>query len=51
MVNHPNRSKKKKLDDPAQAKRFVETAKAVEASEDPADFDKAFKKVTTRKAP
>jgi hypothetical protein len=39
---------KPKQDDPKQSARFVETAKAIEASEDPKDFDKAFKKVTTR---
>jgi hypothetical protein len=37
---------KPKPDDPAQSKRFIETAKAVEASEDPEVFDKLFKRVT-----
>ena len=37
---------KPKEDDPEQSKRFVETAKAVGGSEDPKEFDKAFKKVT-----
>lgn len=32
-------------DDPEQAKRFVETAKAIGGSEDPKDFDRVFKKV------
>ena len=51
MVNHPNRNKNKRKgaqDDPAQAKRFVETAKEIGGSEDPKDFDAAFKKVTKR---
>jgi len=36
-----------KQDDPRQSARFVETAKAIEASEDPKDFDKAFKKISS----
>ncbi|HKB96507.1 MAG TPA: hypothetical protein VKB94_06620 [Rhizomicrobium sp.] len=41
---------KPKLTDAERHKRFVETAKEVGASEDPKDFDKAFKKVlATRK--
>lgn len=39
-----------KPDDPEEYKRFLETAKAVEAETDPKAFDKAFKKVT-KKAP
>ena len=38
-------------DDPEQAKRFMETAKAIGASEDPKDFDRVFKKVTKRPVP
>lgn len=34
-----------KPDDPAEYKRFLDTAKEVEASEDPKVFDKAFKTV------
>lgn len=34
-----------KWDDPEESKRFLETAKAVEASDDPKDFDKALKVV------
>lgn len=33
-------------DDPEQAKRFMETAKAIGGSEDPKDFDKAFSKIS-----
>lgn len=41
----PSKSPKPKQDDPAQSKRFIETAKEIGGSEDPKDFDKAFKKV------
>jgi hypothetical protein len=39
------RKPKPKSADPAEYKRFLETAKAVEASEDPKEFEKAFKTV------
>ena len=45
----PGKVTKPKQDDPAQSKQFVETAKAIEASEDPKDFDKAFKKVAGKR--
>lgn len=32
-------------------KRFLETAKAVEASDDKKDFDRAFAKIVTRSPP
>jgi hypothetical protein len=38
-----------KLTDGERHARFVETARKVEASEDPADFERAFKNVTTPK--
>jgi hypothetical protein len=38
--------KKPKITDAERHKRFTETAKAVGASDKPADFEKAFKKVT-----
>jgi hypothetical protein len=34
---------------PERAKRFLETAREVGASEDPKDFDEAFKKVVSPK--
>ncbi len=37
-----------KWDDPEESKRFLETAKAAEASDDLKDFDKALKKVMTK---
>jgi len=40
---------KAKLTDAERHKRFVEMAREVEASDDPKDFDKAFKKVATVK--
>lgn len=36
---------KSKLTDAERQKRFVEMAREVEASEDPKDFDEAFKRV------
>ena len=36
----------KKLTDAERHKRFVEMAREVEASENPKDFDKAFKNIT-----
>ena len=43
------REPKPKWDDPEESKRFLETAKAVEASDDPKDFDRAFMKVIRRR--
>jgi hypothetical protein len=47
------RFKKKlpKLSDAERHVRFVDTARKVEASEDPAEFEKAFKKLVTPKRP
>jgi hypothetical protein len=39
---------KPKLTDTERHKRFVEMAREVEASEDPKEFEKAFKKVTAK---
>ena len=41
------KEKKPKLTDAERHKRFVETAKKVEASDKPEDFDEAFKKVAS----
>lgn len=43
------RKQKPKWDDPDELKRFLETAEAAEASDDPKDFDGAFKKVVPRR--
>ena len=43
MTRKPTR----KWDDPEESKRFLETAEAVEASDDPKDFDKALKAVVS----
>jgi hypothetical protein len=52
MVNHPNRSKKKKvLTDAERHTRFVEMAGEVGASEKPQDFDKAFQAATRKGKP
>lgn len=40
------RKAKPKRDDREEYKRFLETARKVEASDDPKDFDRAFRKVT-----
>lgn len=39
-----------KPDDPEEYKRFLETAREVEADENPKAFDRAFKKVVPKKA-
>lgn len=44
-----NSPHKPKLTDAERHKRFIDMAREVGASENPKDFDKAFKKVTERK--
>jgi hypothetical protein len=44
-----NAKSKHKLTDAERHKRFVEMAKQVGASDNPKDFDKAFKKVASPK--
>jgi hypothetical protein len=46
VKNASRRTKGSKNSDAAQHKRFLETAKKLEASETPEDFDRAFKRVT-----
>lgn len=41
------RKEAKKLTDAERHKRFIDMAKEVEASEDPKDFEKAFRSVVT----
>lgn len=36
-------------DDPEESKRFLDTAKAVEASDDPAEFERVLKAVAPKK--
>jgi hypothetical protein len=43
--------KKPKLTDAERHKRFLEVARKVEASDDPADFDKALKAVADKPKP
>ena len=45
------KSKPKPLTDAERHKRFVEMAHEVGASENPKDFDKAFKKITAKPNP
>lgn len=40
---------KSKSDDPDEYKRFLETAKAVEASDDPKDLERAVKTISPAK--
>lgn len=40
---------KRKATDPAQYRRFLEAAKAAEASSEPEAFERAFKKVTRKR--
>jgi hypothetical protein len=45
------KSKRAKLTDAERHARFVEVARKVEASENPDDFDRAFKNISTVKKP
>lgn len=47
----PKTKAKLKLTDAERHKLFVETARKVQASNDPKDFERAFKKVTAAKKP
>jgi len=40
-----------KWDDPAESKRFLDTAAAIEASDDPAEFERALKRVAPKAKP
>jgi len=51
MPRKPAPKRLPKLTDAERHKRFLETAREVEASEDPKDFDRAFDKVVTPKPP
>jgi len=46
MSSAMSRKPEPKWDDPEESKRFLETAKVVEASDDPKDFDEALKRTT-----
>ena len=46
MSEAMSRKPEPKWDDPEESKRVLETAKAVEASDDPKDFERAVKRVT-----
>jgi hypothetical protein len=49
MTDKPKAKRLPKLTDAERHKRFLETAREVEASEDPKDFDRAFEKVVSPK--
>lgn len=44
-------AKKPRLTDAERRKRFIDMAREVEASDDPKDFDKAFKKAVQPRKP
>jgi len=50
-MKRPQPKRLPKLTDAERHKRFLETAREVEASEDPKDFDLAFDKVVSPKKP
>jgi hypothetical protein len=47
----PKTKRLPKLSDSERHKRFVEMAREVEASHDPKDFEKAFKKIVSSRRP
>jgi hypothetical protein len=49
MSKPARKSAPKPKADPEEYNRFLETAKAVEASEDPKEFERAFKKIVPQK--
>jgi hypothetical protein len=49
MARKPAPKRLPKLSDAERHKRFVDMAREVEASEDPKDFERAFRKVTRPK--
>ena len=49
MGHKPKRARKPPLTDAERHRRFLDTAREVEASDDPKDFDKAFDKVVVPK--
>jgi len=51
VAKRPKSERKPKLTDAERHKRFLDMARQVEASDNPKDFDKAFDKVASPKAP
>jgi hypothetical protein len=47
MSKKPQSKTKSKWDDPEESARFLEEAKAAEASDDPRDLERAFKAVAS----
>jgi hypothetical protein len=47
MTDHPKRAPKPKLTDAERHERFKDMAREVRASDDPEDFEKAFKRLTS----
>lgn len=50
MTKKPQLKAKPKWDDPAESERFLEAAKAAQASDDSKDFDKALNAVAPKSA-
>jgi hypothetical protein len=50
-MTKPRTAKRPKLTDAERYKRFLEAAKVVGASDDPADFERAFARVVAPKTP
>lgn len=50
MLRFMQRKPQPKWDDPAESQRFLDTAKAVEASDDPREFEAAFKRIAPTKS-
>ncbi len=46
----PDKDKKRKPDDPEQSKRFIDTAREIEADETEEGAERVFKKVISRKS-
>jgi hypothetical protein len=51
MPRKPKANPKPKWDDPEESRRFLEAAKLAEASNDPADFERALKRVVSKGKP
>jgi hypothetical protein len=51
MPSNPQKKPKAKWDDPAESQRFLDEAKAAEASDDPKDLERALRAIAaTRKS-
>jgi hypothetical protein len=51
MPRKPSPKQQSKWDDPEESKRFLETARVVEASNDPKDFERALTRILPKPKP